>query len=447
MLHSHLLATNCQEAINVLSLLCDGRSTGAIDQPAWAQLINPLPFTPSRLRQAPGFIRAVHDTKTNVGTRADLRMTIRHSWKTAAPGARLLLYTKVALCTHLACQTGWTVVSHSIGNTSHFPSTSVSKSFHSGFSAAHTIMLIQYNTSKSILMDIGRSMKDQDQAASTYLQLPRVEAPDRAYRGGIQWKGIFARLHNYLRARTITNDQEILQFCLRQLFYCADILYQQALPALTNSALATTDTTDTTDVARDVFQTPYYIWGMLQELRRVLERMESLCHLLNGTMNTMLDDLDDTTEHMSNSGDEQHEGNKEQEGNEKQRKQGVQDEQDDQDDILEQAAGDLVPFLARWQSCAQVRSPFAEQFASLLDTIPALPQMDTACQLILENAETIFAVILPAFRVIALCDDEVAMILLLDLLQKTDQMLLQITVLLPTLHALIKHYARLAHMH
>ncbi|HZR38892.1 MAG TPA: hypothetical protein VFB12_02165 [Ktedonobacteraceae bacterium] len=259
--------------------------------------------------------------------------------------------------------------------------------------------------------------QDTESTATNNFQATCAELPEKPHRGTIQWTAIFARLHNYLSGRTNANDQEILRFCLYQLFHSMDTLYQTALPQLAASA--------SHDTNSKVYL-HYHTWHQLQHIQRVLERMESLCHLLNDTMNTVLNDLDRTA---------------------KQAQSPIDAEDETWHASHEQAITDLSIYLDRWQQCNQQRLPIAAQFADYLSVVPALAQTDLACQSILESANAIFSLILPAFPATTHYDDAAAIISLLDLLQRIDQLLLHTNLLLPVLHTLIKHYSIYAQIH
>lgn len=72
--------------------------------------------------------------------------------------------------------------------------------------------------------------------------------------------------------------------------------------------------------------------------------------------------------------------------------------------------------------------------------IPTLPQIDMALNTLLKSACTIFADILPDFQISEMDKDEKVTILLLDIIQRCDQILLQIGILVEPLHVLIGQY-------
>ena len=223
--------------------------------------------------------------------------------------------------------------------------------------------------------------------------------------------------------RAGTDDLEILSFCLHHLFYSIDALYQVALPELAaNEGQA----------QKNAPHRRYQVWILLREIRSSLERIKLLCRLLNGAITSILDTLD-----MAGT-------------------QSVfEDAHLDEADLAsaqfwqeaialeqwEQAFSLLTEHLGNWNAYYTKGRPFSSHFAHLSAAIPALAWTNEAFAIVLEEASSIFRAILPGFRAIPLGDDEVLATVLLDLMQKTDQIYLQSNMLLEPLYFLIKQYA------
>lgn len=220
--------------------------------------------------------------------------------------------------------------------------------------------------------------------------------------------------------RTGTDDLEIISFCLHHLFYSIDALYQVALPELAAN--------------RGQPNAPhqrYRIWILLREIKSSLERIKLLCRLLNGAITSILDTLD-----MA--------------GTRSTLEDAHLDESDPASDQFwqeaialeqwDQAFSLLTEHLRNWNAHHTAR-PFSSHFPHLTAAIPTLAWANEAFALVLEEASSIFRDILPGLRAIALGDDEVLATVLLDLMQKTDQIYLQSNMLLEPLHFLSKQYA------
>ena len=76
-----------------------------------------------------------------------------------------------------------------------------------------------------------------------------------------------------------------------------------------------------------------------------------------------------------------------------------------------------------------------------MPVLPSLAQLDTAFTTLLDCAGTIFGNILPGFRAIAVGDEEVVAALLFDLMQQSDQLLVQFDTTLEPMNELIKQFA------
>ncbi|HLZ63170.1 MAG TPA: hypothetical protein VKR06_40075 [Ktedonosporobacter sp.] len=235
---------------------------------------------------------------------------------------------------------------------------------------------------------------------------------------------ILERLRTCFKRCVDAEDMELLGFSLHHLFYGVNTLYQSVLPNLT-ACTAHIVEIETTGCQ-------YCLWLHLQEVKRLLERIEPLCRLLNGAIISILDSLDA----LRRLGGEQKATRKD-EGREKDQcwQQTMAQER------WELALSVLTDRLNSWHQYHTKRLSFTIQFTNLLPHIPTLAHMDTAFDLLLDNAGAIFGEILQDFQAISIGDDEAMATLLLDLMQKVDQLLLQIDILVEPLHMLIRYYA------
>lgn len=244
---------------------------------------------------------------------------------------------------------------------------------------------------------------------------------------------ILGPLKTYFEGHADTDDLAILGFTLHHLFYSIDALYQIVLPELAESL--TQAQASQTELDTLLYQ--HRIWTHLREIQRLLERIEPLCHLLNGATTSILNALD-----IHSSARQQREPVARQDDARQ------QDEDQPYEQYLrvieqeqwKQTITLLTESLHQWQNYHDQRFSFTIRFAELITAIPALAQTDSALDLLLESAGAIFGDILLNFQAIAPGDDESISTLLLDLMQKADQLLLDVDILLEPMHALIKHH-------
>ncbi|MBV9229543.1 MAG: hypothetical protein JOZ18_09545 [Chloroflexi bacterium] len=261
-------------------------------------------------------------------------------------------------------------------------------------------------------------MKSQDVDEGATLP-DKYEDP---FSGTVGLASIFERLRAYLGARADAQDIEILSFSLHHLFCSIDILFQRALTQLTAS------TSQVREPQKDL-RALYSGWVYLRQITCLLERIEALCQLLNGAATSILTALNATSS-MAKIADAQTVDL----GNEQNWYHSAAQEQ------WGQVAAIITECLSNWLECHESHLSFTTRFANLAAIIPALTHTDSAFDLLLENVCAIFGDVLQDFQAIALGDDEATATLLLDLMQKADQLLYQINILLGALHELIKQY-------
>jgi hypothetical protein len=94
-----------------------------------------------------------------------------------------------------------------------------------------------------------------------------------------------------------------------------------------------------------------------------------------------------------------------------------------------------------WQEQHHKLASFLQQFAQPTLATGSLNELDTAFAILLDSAGAIFGDILPNFRMVGPDDKEEISALLFDLMQQSDQMLVQFEVTLEPLTSLLRHFA------
>lgn len=224
---------------------------------------------------------------------------------------------------------------------------------------------------------------------------------------------VLERLNTYFHTTVTPDDLDLLNSSLYHLYQRVDTLYCISLPSI--------ESTIAGSGKQQSVEHHYHLWLDLQTVQHQLEHIEILCHLLNASVYNILlclDSCHNTT---------------------------MQDEVETNtisENIMHtlwtNAFTVLLKQTEQWQ--CEHRS-FLALFSDLALTLPKLEQFDKRCVTLLESARTIFADILPDTQALSQGDNEAAAVLLLDLLQQSDQIVLQIATLLDVLQPLIKHYA------
>lgn len=219
---------------------------------------------------------------------------------------------------------------------------------------------------------------------------------------------ILERVCRYFYGRVDTNDIQALSFGLHHLFCYTAKLYQNVLPELTFYAIQARQ-------SEDILIT-YGIWDQLQAIDGLFKRIESHCHLLTSTIPTILDALEHTCRAQSSLTSTTC----------------AQSTQSSQEDSVQRQAhfattqentlAHLNAQLRIWQQSNEQRLIFAQQFADQPTVRPALAQVDTALNILQEHTNAIFSRIVPDFLSLGVSDDETTTVLLLDLIQKADEL-------------------------
>jgi hypothetical protein len=268
------------------------------------------------------------------------------------------------------------------------------------------------------------------------------QAPRLAAMGGLAV--ILGQLVAYFHNRANIDDLDVLSFSLHHLFCRIDFLYETALPRLAILALSDHEGDDLKHHQQR--QHSHYvrhrqqIWTQLQTINRTLDRMEPICHLLSDATECILERFDASSDMIGFLEAEP--------GRELPRNSSKQDE-DALDLVLtmtdagrwDQAFAAITRSLLSWQERYSKLSPFTLQFASLLQAIPLLSEIDAALATILDSAGAIFGDILPGLRAILEADEAMVAALLYDLMQQSDHLLVKFDTTLEPMNMLIKYYA------
>jgi hypothetical protein len=256
------------------------------------------------------------------------------------------------------------------------------------------------------------------------------------------------KICNYFSNRLGIADIEILSFCLRHIFYNTNQIYMFLLPELTICTTESAQLEKDHPRARNMpmrnmpvksINIQYRIWSSLQEIEVTLERLEPLCQLLISATTNMLNELDrtcriHTTVRHTETGNTQQEQNGP--DSEASNSNHIQSDNNKWQWGLSQA-------IEKISMCAKnnrARLSFSIQFAILEPMIPAITQIDSALDDLFKSIDAIFSDILPDIQRSASDSDESSATLLLDLIQRCDQILLQLVILAEPLHVLMGQY-------
>lgn len=234
----------------------------------------------------------------------------------------------------------------------------------------------------------------------------------------------------YFADRANVHDIDALNFSLHHLFRQVDDLYRVTLPAILKIALVAPGQ----QPFLEVIQQEQHIWTHLRAVKFSTSRVELLCHLLNSAVERLLDQLDRTSTAASIGTYDtvprlflSEEGTTWQPLIDQER--------------WEQALRTLMAALSQWHEHYESLPAFAAQFAQVIPAILTLPQIDETFSVLLDCAGAIFGDIIPGFQAISANDDDAVCVLLLDLMQQSDQLQAQFDCIIEPLHALIERFA------
>ena len=311
--------------------------------------------------------------------------------------------------------------------------------------------------SKNIDKSLDKTTTKAQRTQSEYIVHVSSEMEERVIDGtnsnerGIALSGLrlmLERLVAYFQQRANLEDKDTLIFGLCHLFSHVDALYCETLPAL--ASIIHTRTSSSAIKTRIAFR--YALWTHLQQMQQHVERIESLCHLLNRTVPHLLSTLDmpDMAQVSKDEVVSMREPN---------------DSAQNDTERWQQAYERLTTRLNAWQERNEERLTFASSVTqqakdssspasvssaryspdTALDpsssTIrPLLTRIDASLMLVLDSAGAIFGDIVPDFQGFSHGDDEVVATLLFDLMQQADLLLIQCDALFRPLQDFIRHY-------
>lgn len=251
------------------------------------------------------------------------------------------------------------------------------------------------------------------------------------------------QIEAYFTRQARGHDLEAISFSLRHLFSRVDFLYRQALPDLERWTTHTP-----AEKGRETFQNQQ-IWLHLQTVNRTLDRMAPLCHLLSDVIECLLDTLDNEDIWLRTFEEEEtlllqqvQEPTKKLEVPATSRlTKAVAEPVASEGEIWEHSVATLMDRLLIWQEQHHKLASFLQQFAQPPLATSSLNELDTAFAILLDSAGAIFGDILPNFRLVGPEDKEEISALLFDLMQQSDQMLVQFEITLEPLTSLLRHFA------
>ena len=251
------------------------------------------------------------------------------------------------------------------------------------------------------------------------------------------------QIEEYFIKQARTHDLETISFSLRHLFSRVDFLYRQALPNLEQWTMHTPK-----EKGRETFLYQQ-IWLHLQTVNRALDRMAPLCHLLSDVIECLLDTLDNEDLWLRTF--EEEETLLLQQVQDPTKKlevlptarltKAVSEPAANEGEVWEHSVATLMDRLLIWQEQHHKLASFLQQFARPALATESLNELDTAFAILLDSAGAIFGDILPNFRLVGPDDKEEISALLFDLMQQSDQMLVQFEVTLEPLTSLLRHFS------
>ncbi len=295
-----------------------------------------------------------------------------------------------------------------------------------------------------------KSQDTEDTIKSNYYSVLRTPTNEDLCLNPAGIDDALKKICSYFSNRLGIADIEILSFCLRHIFYNTNQIYMFLLPELTVCTTESAQLEKDHPRARNMpmrnmpvknINIQYRIWSALQEIEATLERLEPLCQLLISATTNMLNELDrtcsihTTVQHTETGNTQQEQNGPDSEGQ-------ASDSNHIQSDNNKWQWGQAQA-IEKISMCAknnQNRLSFSIQFAILEPMIPAITQIDSALDDLFKSIDAIFSNILPDIQRSARDSDESSATLLLDLIQRCDQILLQLVILAEPLHVLMGQY-------
>jgi len=262
---------------------------------------------------------------------------------------------------------------------------------------------------------------------------PQTDHTDQSrFAGAAGLSVILGQLVAYFSGRANVDDMDVLGFSLHHLFCRIDMLYQITLPGILDGSLSLEKHAR---CAEECLQ-DQHVWTQLRAIKHTLERVEPLCHLLSDATASILGALDST---HGRSIARRYAGTESSLHNDEQNWLHTLNQE-----RWDMALTAITESLGQWQESYNHLTPFTTQFGhvnNIIASIPTIAQFDTALTVVLDSAGAIFGDIMPGFQAIADEDDEAVATLLFDLMQQSDQLLMQFDSIVEPLQSLIEHFA------
>ncbi|MBA2677758.1 MAG: hypothetical protein H0U76_05110 [Ktedonobacteraceae bacterium] len=294
-------------------------------------------------------------------------------------------------------------------------------------------------------------MKDRDTKEKTNSNqhlLVKTHMHVDLFLNSVEIDEVLGRLCTLFSGRVGIADRETLTFCLRHIFYNVNQLYTLFLPELTKCSLGKASagqkhlhihTMPTRNMPVQNLMIQYSIWSLLQEIEATLERLEPLCQLVTSATTNILNELDRTCS-IKNKREQARPGEIEDETPTDHARESQGQTQQADDDEWQLGLIQMREKTNAWLNSYEKQLSLSVQFAILAPMIPALPQIDAAFALLLKSSCAIFRDILPDFQASGTDEDEKGTTLLLDIIQRCDQIVLQIGILAQPLYVLTGQY-------
>lgn len=254
---------------------------------------------------------------------------------------------------------------------------------------------------------------------------------------------ILREITAYFNQRATMHDLETISFTLRHLFSRVDFLYRQALPELGQW-------TSRKEKGKEMLA-HQQVWLHLQTINRTLDRMAPLCHLLSDVIECLLDSLDNEEVWVRTFEEEEtlllkqvHPLEKHEQSARTHHATDAKEPAAIEPESWERAVTMLMDRLLLWQEQHHKLTAFHKQFTHPSLTGAHLERLDSAFSVLLDSAGAIFGDILPNFRLVDREEKEEIGALLFDLMQQSDQMLVQFESTLEPLTGLLRHFAALS---
>ncbi len=251
------------------------------------------------------------------------------------------------------------------------------------------------------------------------------------------------QIATYFARPAAPDDLDAFSFSLKHLFNRIDFLYRHALPGLSAWAFLVQS-----DYERDA-QSRQQIWLRLQTINRTLDRMAPVCHLLSDVIECLLDTLDNEDAWFQDL-DKDQTLQMEQiklNGEHLWQSRGYTSTEHTQlqetidEEIWERIVTSLMDRLLIWQEQHHKLVSFQQHFTPIISDESVPCALDAAFDVLLDSAGAIFGDILPNFRSLQPTDREEISALLFDLMQQSDQMLVQFEATMEPLIKLLRHFA------